>query len=670
MASKKILITAALPYANGPLHFGHMAGAYLPADVFARFQRMQGQEVLFISGSDEYGLPITFSAEKAHRSYQEHVDFFHEMNRSLFEALQISFDHYSRTTIPQHTKLVQDFFLHLYEQGYIEKKEEEHLFSPKENRFLADRYVVGTCPKCLFPDARGDECPRCAASYEAKDLKQPRSKLSGAELILKKSTHWYLRLDLFKPKLLSWIETRPWKEQVLHFAKNYISELKPRAITRDSSWGVPVPLEEAKGKVFYVWFDAPIGYISATQEWAEKIGNPEKWKEFWLDIQTLYIQFIGKDNIPFHAAFFPAMIMGQKKGYKLVDILASNEFFLLEGKKFSKSEGWYVDLAEFLQTFDSELLRYTLCANAPEQADADFHFRDFQRRGNRELLGKFGNFIHRCCVFCVEHLKGEIPKEIELKREEKEFIHQVKAGLEQVALCYQNFSPRRACIEIMQLAQQGNHFFDQKKPWKLLKEGNSKKELVATLYASLKCAQALAIAAFPILPKACQKIWKQLGFSTPLEKLSWEQALSSDMAGQKLNPPHILFQKIEDAMIEKQIQQLGKEEATLEQQVSFEDFAKLELVVAEILTVEKVEKSKKLLKLEVDIGEEKRVVVSGIAPYFSPQDLIGKKVVFVANLKPAKIMGIESQGMILAAEAEDKLELPTVSSLPVGSKIR
>ena len=364
---KKILITSALPYANGPLHFGHIAGAYLPADCYARFERLKGHQVLYICGSDEYGVAITLSAEMAGRSPKEHVEMFHQINKDFFAKLHIGFDHYSRTTWPGHVETTQQFFKDLCENGFIEEKATDQLFSEKDQRFLADRYVVGTCPKCGYEQARGDECQSCGANYKATELKNPRSKISGAPLVFKETTHWFLRFDLFKSKLSKWISLKDWKTNVVNFAQHYIDDLRPRAITRDSEWGIPVPLKEAKGKVFYVWFDAPIGYISATRHWAEKHGTPDTWKDYWLDPATKLVQFIGKDNIPFHAVFFPAMCMGQNQPYILVDQLPANEFYNLEGRQFSKSEGWYLISIGFLKQCH-RIIRYPIASKCPETA--------------------------------------------------------------------------------------------------------------------------------------------------------------------------------------------------------------------------------------------------------------------------------------------------------------
>ncbi len=404
--TQKILITSALPYANGPLHFGHIAGAYLPADCYARFERLKKNDVLYICGSDEYGVAITLSADLAGRTPKEHVDIFHKINKDFFDQLQISFDHYSRTTWEGHVEPTHQFFNDLLENGYIEPRITDQLFSEKDDKFLADRYVVGGCPRCGYENARGDECPNCGASYDAIELKNPRSKLTQAPLVLKKTKHWFLLLDKFKERLNHWVDSKSWKPNVVNFIKGYIEHLHARSITRDSTWGVPVPLPEAEGKVLYVWFDAPIGYISATKEWALLTGRPDRWKDYWLDQQTKLVNFIGKDNIPFHASIFPAMIMGQNQPYKLVDELPANEFYKLEGKQFSKSDGWSIDLEDFFKKFTTDQIRYAIAANAPETSDSEFTWRDFQLRCNTELLGQVWQPCQSCACFFTNTCTG------------------------------------------------------------------------------------------------------------------------------------------------------------------------------------------------------------------------------------------------------------------------
>ena len=679
--TQKILITSALPYANGPLHFGHIAGAYLPGDCYARFQRLYGREVLYLCGSDEYGVAITLSADLAGRSPKEHVDLFHSINKQFFEKLHFSFDHYSRTTWPGHTQMTQEFFEVLDRKGFIEEREENHLYSEKEKRFLADRYVVGTCPKCGYEEARGDECQRCASSYEAQDLKNPRSKLTNSPLVLRPSKHLYLLFDRFSKQLKQWLESKKWKENVVRFAMGYVDDLKARAITRDSDWGVPVIGKP--GKVFYVWFDAPIGYISAAKEWAQKIGHPERWKDYWLDPKTKFVQFIGKDNIPFHAVFFPAMLMGQDLPYKLPDELPANEFYLLEGKQFSKSDNWTIDLAEFFSKYTADQARYAIAANAPETADSEFSWKDFQMRCNAELLGKLGNFIHRVLVFSHQHCSLKVPALHRNDAADATFLTKIDELLAVAALCYENFQLRKACQTLMELAQTANAYFDAKKPWALAKDPARRAELESCIAASLHCIKALALIASPLIPESAQKIWRSLGNEGELAKDSWQRVQALVLpVGQHLPEPHTLFRKVEDSEIQEQIEKLGKnlnsskQEAVpavpppaLKNSIVFDQFAAVDLRVAEVLEAVKVPKSKKLLKLLVDLGFEKRTIVSGIALSYEPEQLIGKKVIIVANLAPATLMGIESQGMVLAGSTGVLLELPQIQSLAPGSQV-
>lgn len=679
---QKILITSALPYANGPLHFGHIAGAYLPGDCYARFQRLRGQDVLYLCGSDEHGVAITLSAEMAHRTPKEHVDLFHAINKQFFQQLNFTFDHYSRTTWPGHYRTTQEFFLVLQRKGFIEERTENHLYSEQEKRFLADRYVVGTCPKCGYLEARGDECQRCASSYEAIDLKNPRSKISGSPLTLRPSTHLYLRFDKFKDELKAWLGSKNWKENVIRFASSYVEDLKPRAITRDSDWGVPVP--GYPGKVFYVWFDAPIGYISAAQEWAQSIHQPDRWKDYWLDSNTKLVHFIGKDNIPFHAVFFPAMLMGQDLPYKLPDELPANEFYMLEGRQFSKSEGWYIDLADFFKNYTADQIRYAIAANAPETADSEFSWKDFQMRCNAQLLGKLGNFVHRTLTFVHQYCQGQIPALCCFNQDDEIFLEKINVLVEEAAQCFEHFHLRKACQVLMDLAQIGNGYFDLKKPWQLAKDPAHRPALDACIALCIHCIKTLALIASPIIPESAQKIWQMLGETSDLSKESWERVQKMTLpALQKVLTPHVLFRKIEDEEIEAQIQKLGqiveiKKETPmatpasyepLKPTIAFNQFEALDLRVGQIIEAIKVPKSKKLLKLLVDLGFEKRTIVSGIALSFEPEQLIGKKIVVVANLAPATIMGIESQGMVLAAGDDPNLELLLIQNLPPGSVV-
>lgn len=669
MNRPKILITSALPYANGPLHFGHIAGAYLPADCYARFERLRGKEVLYICGSDEHGVAITLSADLAKRTPKEHVDIFHQVLQELFTKLNFSFDHYSRTTWPGHIETTQQFFTDLYNNGHIEERVTDQLYSEADKRFLADRYVIGTCPKCGYTDARGDECQKCGASYEATDLKSPRSKLTGAPLTLKPTKHWFLRFDHFKEKLSDWISKKQWKSNVLKFAKHYIDELKPRAITRDSDWGVAVPLKEAAGKVLYVWFDAPIGYISATREWAIQKGDPEAWKRYWLDPATKLVQFIGKDNIPFHAVFFPAMTMGQNAPYKLVDELPANEFYNLEGRQFSKSDGWTIDLESFFRKFTADQIRYVIAANAPENQDAEFTWKDFQTRCNAELLGKYGNLANRTLVFAANQCDGKVPEPKGLKEADQEFLRKVESFIVEIAFAYSSFHLRKASQLIMELAQTGNVYFDAKRPWQLAKDPATRQEMENTIYCCCECLKTLAIVSSPIIPQTADRLFAFLGFQRTVTQ--WEEPKIP--SGQVLPKPEILFTRVEDALITEETAKLvikPKPKTEESSQITIEDVRKIDFRVAEILQAERVSKSSKLLKLLVSLGEEKRSIVAGIGEKMEDlTSLIGKKVILVANLKPATLMGVESQGMLLAAGTSEGLELPLFTLAAPGTKV-
>ena len=679
MKKEKVLITSALPYANGPLHFGHIAGAYLPGDCYARFQRLCQKDVLYVCGSDEYGVAITLSAEVSKRTPKEHVDTFHRINKNLFNLLNFSFDHYSRTTCEGHKEVAQEFFLTLLNNKLIEARETEQLYSSEDNRFLADRYVIGICPKCGFDEARGDECPKCAASFDATDLKEPRSKLTNAPLSLKKTKHWFLLLDKLKEPLQEWIQKKNWKPNVSKFVLNYIDDLRPRAITRDLEWGVPVPLKEAEGKVLYVWFDAPIGYISASMEWAKLKGNPDLWKEFWLEPSTKLVNFIGKDNIPFHSVIFPAMIMGQDKPFKLVDELPANEFLTLEGKQFSKSDGWTIDLQRFFDRYTSDQIRYTLAANAPETGDSEFSWKDFQQRCNTELLGKFGNLVNRTLIFARNNCAYTIPAKKEAQAIDEEFLVQIKDLVTASQAAYSSFKLRKASQIIMELAQLGNVYFDRKKPWVDAKTEEGRSTMETTIACCLECLKTLALLSFPIIPETAQKLWNLLGYTHSIQEQSWESIIDHFVPeGQVLPAPSPLFRKIEDEEIQQELDNLKamnkaakvvKKTEDRKELITFEDFSKIELRVAQVVEAKKVPKSKKLLELKVDLGCEKRTIVSGIHPHYNPETIIGKKVMILTNLKPTKIMGIQSEGMLLVGSTNSEMEIPSFDRLPLGSII-
>lgn len=546
---EKILITSALPYANGPLHFGHIAGAYLPADAYARFERLLGNDVLYICGSDEYGVAITLSADLAKRTPQEHVDIYHEVNKEFFKTLNISFDHYSRTTWPGHKIPVHQIFLELLANGYIEERTTEQLYSEQDGRFLADRYVVGKCPKCGFDKARGDECTKCGASFEATDLIEPRSKLTGAPLTRRATKHWFLLLDKFQDKLLKWIDTKNWKPNVVNFIKGYIHELHPRAITRDSDWGVPVPLPGTEGKVIYVWFEASIGYISMTQEW-----DSVHWKDYWLDPKTKLVNFIGKDNIPFHAAMFPATLMGQNTPYKLVDELPANEFYNLEGRQFSKSDNWTIDLERFFSKYTADQIRYTIAANAPETADSEFTWKDFQLRCNTELLGKYGNLVNRVMLFTKNQLAGIVPGHHTLEAIDLDVREKSLALVNEIKEAYSTFKLRKAASLVMELAALGNVYFDAKKPWSDAKNPATRPRMETTVALSFELIKLLALVSSPLIPATADKVWKML--SQPYA-MSWEKVISTPLTpGQPLGEITPLFARVEESDIQEEIAML------------------------------------------------------------------------------------------------------------------
>lgn len=658
--SKRTLVTSALPYANGPIHLGHLAGAYLNADFYVRYKRLKKEKVLFICGSDEHGVPITIAAEKEAVSPQDIVDRFHQMNKKVFEDFGISFDYYGRTSSKVHHETSQDIFLELHKKGIFKKKTESQLFDQKAEMFLPDRYVKGTCPVCSHEEAYGDQCERCGSSLSPTDLINPVSALTGEIPVTRESQHWYIPLGDIQPKLEQWLDTRTnWKPNVMGQIKSWLNDgLSDRAVTRDLNWGVPVPLEEAKGKVLYVWFDAPIGYISATKEWAKQQKKPELWKTYWQDEDTELIHFIGKDNIVFHCIIFPSMLMEHGK-FVLPENVPANEFLNLEGKKLSTSKGWAVWLHEYLEDFEPDLLRYALGATLPETKDSDFSWKDFQSRVNNELADVLGNFVNRTLTFTEKYAGSKVPElknPSSLDQQTLECIIKQKKAIEDA---YEKFKFREAIQETMQLARTGNQYFTQTEPWKTRK--NNPETCNNTLHVSIQLCAALSILFEPILPNKMDILKKQFSIS---DNMDWNSISTKIVpAGSSVAAGEILFSKIEDEKIDIQINKLKKRSKQenkpdvnlpeLKDNISFDDFAKLDLRPGVILKAEKVEKSNKLLKLLVDIGLEKRTIVSGIAKQYDADLLTGQKVVVVANLAPKKLMGIESQGMILMAECND-----------------
>ncbi len=658
---KRYTITSALPYANGPIHIGHLAGVYVPADIYARYLRMKGEDVLFIGGSDEHGVPITIKARAEGISPQEIVDRYHEQIKKSFEEFGISFDVYSRTSAPIHHKTASDFFLKLYKKDDFIEKTNEQYFDEETQHFLADRYITGTCPHCGNEKAYGDQCENCGTSLSPLELINPKSALSGNVPVLKETKHWYLPLDQYEEWLNEWIiegHKDDWKANVYGQVKSWIDHgLKPRAVTRDLDWGVNVPLKDAEGKVLYVWFDAPIGYISAAKEWSEKTGND--WKPYWKDEDSKLVHFIGKDNIVFHCIIFPAMLKAEGS-YVLPDNVPANEFLNLENDKISTSRNWAVWLHEYLKDFPEkqDVLRYVLTANAPETKDNDFTWKDFQARNNNELLAIFGNLVNRTLVLTQKYFDGIVPAIAELDDVAKSTLEEMKTYPDKISSSLDRYRFREALSELMNLARLGNKYLTDMEPWKVYKTDEEKVKTI--LNVSLQIIANLAVLSEPFLPFTAKKLQEMLGMSAP----TWSDAGNTALieTGRVLNKPELLFARIEDAEVDAQVQRLlntknENEKMTAakpaKEEIVFEDFMKMDIRTGTILEAEKVVKTKKLLKLKIDTGIDQRTVVSGIAEYYEPDQIIGKKVSILVNLAPRKLRGIESQGMILMAEDAD-----------------
>ncbi|CUT07687.1 methionyl-tRNA synthetase, partial [Candidatus Kryptonium thompsonii] len=670
--------------ANGPIHLGHLAGAYLPADIYVRYQRLKGRDVLYICGSDEHGVPITITAEKEGITPQQVVDKYHYMNKESFERFGMSFDNYSRTSLPLHHQTAQEFFLELYKKGILKEKTTKQLYCEKDRMFLADRYVEGICPVCGSPGARGDQCEKCGSWLEQTDLIEPKCKICGSTPVIRDTSHWYLPLGEFQKKLEEWMGTKTdWKENVKHYVYSWFKEgLQDRAVTRDLHWGVKVPIPEAEGKVIYVWFDALLGYISSTKEWAQKIGQPEKWREYWQDPDTRLIHFIGKDNIVFHCIVFPAMLMAWNEGrsdeiYVLPDNVPANEFLNLEGKKLSTSRNYAVWLNEYLEKFEPDPLRYALASILPETKDTDFSWKEFQARNNNELADILGNFVNRTLTFAKKNFDNRVSERFELEEIDKELIAKLKEHVDKIANNYENFRIRDGVFETMNLARFANKYFNDTEPWRMIKE--NPRRASTTINLCLQLVRALAILFEPVLPFSSRKIWEMLNLKDDIVKAGWDSAAELLLeAGHQLGEPKILFRKIEDAEIEDEIRKLKiasgeivEEKIEFKPQIDIKDFEKIDLRVAEVIECERVKNSEKLLKLKVKIGREERQIVAGIGKHYKPEELIGKRVVVVANLKPAKLMGIESQGMLLAAVKDEKLTIiTTLDEIDSGSQVR
>ena len=662
---KRTTVTAALPYANGGVHIGHLAGVYVPADIYVRYLRLKKREVVFIGGSDEHGVPITIRAKKEGVTPQDVCDRYHKLIKDSFEEFGISFDVYSRTTSPTHNKFASDFFRKLYDDGKLVEKESEQYYDEEARQFLADRYIMGECPHCGNPNAYGDQCEKCGSDLSPMELKNPHSTISGSQPVIRKTKNWYLPLNNYQEWLKQWIleDHKEWRPNVYGQCKSWLDmDLQPRAMTRDLDWGIPVPVEGAEGKVLYVWFDAPIGYISNTKELCD--SDPERfgsWQKWWQDPETRLVHFIGKDNIVFHCLIFPTMLKAHG-GYILPDNVPANEFLNLEDNKISTSKNWAVWLHEYLRDFEGkqDVLRYVLTANAPETKDNNFTWKDFQERNSSELVAVYGNFVNRALQLTKKYWDGVVPACGELRDVDRQAIQEFKDVKEKLEAYLEAFKFREAQKEAMNLARIGNKYITECEPWKVWKTDPKRVETILNL--SLQLVANLSIAFEPFLPFSSKKLRSMINMT----EYDWSELGSTDLlpAGKQLAEPELLFDKIEDEAIEAQLRKLeetrkANEEAAykaepVKKEIPFDDFEKLDIRVGHILRCEKVKKSKKLLKFTLDDGSgTERTILSGIAAYYEPEQLTGKDVLFVANFAPRRMMGIESQGMILSAVNSD-----------------
>lgn len=684
---KRILVTAALPYANGYLHLGHLAGAYLPADMYVRYQRSKKSDVLFICGSDEHGVAITVSAEKEKSTPQAIVDRYHPANKDAFDQFGMSFDNYSRTSLPLHHQTAQEFFSEFHRRGILKEKTEKQLYCDKDRMFLADRYVEGTCPNCNYPQARGDQCENCGTWLNQTELRDPKCKICGTTPVVRETSHWYFPLGEYQARLEKYIKERDqrdgWKDNVLRYCEGWFKDgLQDRAVSRDLSWGVPVPVKGYEKKVIYVWFDAVLGYISSSKEWALKQGEPDEWKKYWQDETTKYVAFIGKDNVVFHCIVFPAMLMawndGQNSQYVLPENVPANEFLNLEGHKFSKSRNWGIDVRDFLRYFSADQLRYTLAVNLPESRDSDFYFKDFQARVNNELANILGNFVNRTFTFAEKNFGGVVPPQGSLVILDNEIIALLKETPAKVGDLYEHYHFRDGVLETMNLARRANKYFNDSEPWETSKKNPA--QCATTLNISLQIIRSLAILLEPVIPAMTQSMWKMLNLDATPAALGWESATQMVLKeNHRLNKSEILVTKIEDKTVQDVMKKLLSEPSApetttpaLKPTITLDDFKKIDLRTAKVVAAEKIPNSDKLLKLQIELGGQTRQVIAGIAQHFQAQDLVGKSLVVVANLQSAKLMGQESQGMILAAsDNEGRLTLISpLSDIPTGSIVK
>ncbi|MDA0987328.1 MAG: methionine--tRNA ligase [Bacteroidetes bacterium] len=679
--SKKHIVTAALPYANGRLHLGHIAGAYLPSDIYVRYKRLKKENIIFVCGSDEHGVAITISAIKEKTTPKAIVDKYHEKNKIAFQKMGISFDIYSRTSNQIHHKTSQEFFLELNKKGILVEKTESQLYCENDKMFLSDRFVEGTCPKCKSEGARGDQCENCGSWLNPTELISPKCKLCSNKPIIKSTKHFYFPLGRFQNELEKYVSSKKnWKPNVKNYCNGWFKEkLGDRAVTRDLEWGIKVPLNNADGKVLYVWFEAVLGYISATKEFGEKIGDPNLWKNYWQDPSTTYTAFIGKDNIVFHAIVFPAMLMAHGN-YLLPQNIPANEFLNLEGGKFSKSRNNAIYLEDVVEKYSVDALRYTLASILPETKDSDFYWKDFQARTNNELADIYGNFINRTTTFIQKNFNSKIPAVGALSSEDKNFLKELNDLPQKVGDLFEKFKFRDANNQIMDFVRIANKYFNDSMPWKTLNSHPEKCK--TTLNNCINAVQMLAVVFFPILPDSSKKIWKMIGNNSDIENINWNEInnLKVDI-NQTLVEIQIPFSKIEDNVIQEELNKLEnqnnvdiqiKEMVPIKPIISFEDFQKVDLRVATILSCENIPKSKKLVKLEVELGNLKKQIIAGIAQEVEPSSLVGKQVVIVANLQVATLMGLESQGMVLTtAGTNDTFALVSLNkNVPSGINIK
>ena len=655
-------ITAALPYANGPVHIGHLAGVYVPSDIYARYLRMRGEDVVFICGSDEHGVAITLRARKEGKTPQQIVDQYHSQIKKSFENFGITFDNYHRTSAKLHHETASEIFKSLHDKGELVEKTSEQYFDEKEQQFLADRYIMGTCPYCGFEEAYGDQCEKCGSTLSPAELKNPRSMLSGESPVLKETTHWYLPLDTYEPWLKEYVLEghKEWKPNVYGQCKSWIDNgLHPRPITRDLDWGIPVPVDGSERKVLYVWFDAPIGYISATKDWALREGK--NWEDYWKKQDTRLLHFVGKDNIVFHCIIFPS-ILHAEGSYIVPENVPANEFLNLESNKISTSRNWAVWLHEYLEDFPDkqDVLRYVLTANAPETKDNDFTWKDFQTRNNSELVAIFGNFVNRAVVLTDKYYNGKVPQLGALKSIDQQTIEAAKKIPPKIEESLDKFKFREALGDMMELARIGNKYLADTEPWKLIKENEERVKTIMNV--SLQLVASLGVFSTPFIPNTSNKLCKMLGMTS----IDWEEAKGFSLlsSNQKIEKATLLFEKIEDEEVEKQLKKLMDTKESnkanevvkmnpIKDEINYDDFIKMDMRVGEVKTAEAVEKSNKLLKMTVDTGVDTRTILSGIAKHFSSEEMVGKKVVVLANIAPRKIMGVESEGMLLFAENAD-----------------